>query len=120
MGQSPATIGVAFAVYPIALFVFSPPAGWLCSKIGQAPVLYAGVLLEGVLSIPSAYFATLAPTDALRVALYIFLRTLQVRPTRSGWIKRSMQGISVHSSARKQASLSCWAIECVIESSLNC
>mmetsp|Transcript_17927 Transcript_17927/g.34267 ORF Transcript_17927/g.34267 Transcript_17927/m.34267 type:complete len:488 (-) Transcript_17927:749-2212(-) len=77
LGQSPATIGVAFAVYPIALFVFSPPAGWLCSKIGQAPVLYAGVLLEGVLSIPSAYFATLAPTDALRVALYIFLRTLQ-------------------------------------------
>jgi MFS family permease len=43
----------------------------------QAPVLYAGVVVEGGLAIASGYFTHLAPTDTGRMAAYCILRAVQ-------------------------------------------
>lgn len=77
LGATDSTVGITFAVYPLALFVCSPLACWLCIKFGQTPVILLGVLLEGGLAVVAAFFVQLAPTDPSRIALLISLRLLQ-------------------------------------------
>mmetsp|Transcript_16700 Transcript_16700/g.23027 ORF Transcript_16700/g.23027 Transcript_16700/m.23027 type:complete len:468 (-) Transcript_16700:57-1460(-) len=74
---SQTVIGVAFSVYPFALFIGSPVAALLCTRFGQAPVLYFGVVVEGSLSILSGYFHHLSSTNVGRISIFIILRFLQ-------------------------------------------
>lgn len=78
LGQSSATVGVAFAAYPAFVMVGSPLAAVACAACGQAPVLYVGVVVEGGLAIVSGYFTKLASTGGGCMAVYCVLRALQV------------------------------------------